>query len=128
MNIISEIVLSLVSGLLFGFMEEDNDELQWTIICAIIVGFMANITLLTIMLTSEFLKLRKSLKNQSTKVICEAQAMSVMNISNIDSNKHISTIHKVSPVICMQYGSPEIPATPDSPDTSFVIFKIRRMK
>jgi len=45
-NIISETVMAVVSTMIFGFINDENDDLQWGIIIIIIVGFLGNILLL----------------------------------------------------------------------------------
>jgi hypothetical protein len=45
-NIISETVMALVSTMIFGFINDENDGLQWGIIIITIVGFLVNILLI----------------------------------------------------------------------------------
>ncbi len=93
-NIICESVLSLVSILIFGFIEEKNNGLQWAVIIFIIVGFMTNILLLLYKFIIEITNNKHSIRNRSTKIASEAQVLKEVQVSRIDTSKNPNIANK----------------------------------
>jgi hypothetical protein len=87
-NIICESVLSLVSILIFGFIEEKNDGLQWAVIIFIIVGFMTNILLLLYKFIIEITNHNNSIRNKSIKIADEAQGLKEVQSSQMETTKN----------------------------------------
>ncbi len=83
-NIMSEIIMSSVSGLLYGFIKR-NDIFERILLIVVLTGFIANILLLISQIAIYLLYERSSLNN-STKSLAPAQEISSVNLEIIDTS------------------------------------------
>ena len=120
-NIICELVLSLVSILIFGFIEVKNNGLQWAVIIFIIVGFMTNILLL-------LLHKCINMRNKSTKVMCQAPVSTEVQFSQIETSKNANITNKNVPDSFKALDSPsfrlneDLPSRPNSRHNSIRVY------
>jgi hypothetical protein len=96
-NIICETVITLVSVLVFGFIKEENDGLQWVVIILIILGFIANIILLILVLIAGIQHMRHSLRDRTSRVDYAIPPLNLVRTEHYatdkaqDSTKRIET-------------------------------------
>ena len=87
-NIISESVLFIVSVLIFGFIEDDNEGIEWAVTILIIAGFFTNIIVLVLNLLVKMLNHRKALRTQSPKVSSEKANLVHQEIPALDADSN----------------------------------------
>jgi hypothetical protein len=85
----SEIIMSSVSGLLYGFIKR-NDIFERILLIVVLTGFIANILLLISQIAIYLLNERSSLNN-STISSAPAQEISSVNLEIIDTSSVIQT-------------------------------------
>ncbi len=77
-NIISDLIMSSVSGLLYGFINRNN-IIEWILIIVVLAGFIANIMLLIYNIAIHLLCKRSSFNNP-THLSAQAQEISSVNL------------------------------------------------
>jgi hypothetical protein len=96
-NIICEAVITLVSLLIFGFIHEENDGLQWVVIILITLAFIANIILLILVLIAGINHIRHSFRDRTSRVDYEIPPLNLVRTEHLgtekaqDSTKRIET-------------------------------------
>jgi len=86
-NIICETVITLVSVLVFGFLQEENDGLQWMVIILIILGFIANIILLVLVLIAGIQHIKYSFKDRTSRVDYAIPPLNLVRTEHLPTDK-----------------------------------------
>ena len=96
-------MLVLVSVLIFGFIEDDIEGIEWVVTILIIAGFFINIGILIFKLVLKVITHRKALRSQSPKISSEkanlvAQEMPAVDANSYSPGSHQSLIKDDTPV------------------------------
>ncbi len=77
-------MLFLVSALIFGFIEDDIEGIEWPVLILIIAGFFINFLILILKLVLKIIKHKITPRSQTSKVSCEKVNLVPQRMSELD--------------------------------------------